>query len=359
MTGWVSVWPPLSPAAWLRRPAEPAPFPLGGPGCRLYRLGRDAVWHGVRALGLSAGDQVLMPAYHAGPEVEALLRAGLDVAFYAGDEDLAPDASELEGLLGPRTRMLSVVHYIGFPQQISRWRSWCDERGILLLEDAAQAWLARGEGGPVGSTGDLALWSVYKTLGTPDGALAVCRAPLPESRGSPGTGAPKLAKLHAAWLGQRRGGVRRLRRGGEPEEFDASAHNELADPDRPAARATDPLLRRLSRPELPEERRRNYRILLGDLSEHVPPPFGELPAGASPWFLPVRTADKRGMIAHLADRGIGAMDFWSVPHPALEVAAFPQVAARRASTIALPVHQELRRRDLARIAAAALDWLER
>ena len=356
MAGWVSVWPPLAPGAWLRRPLEPPPFPLEEPGCRLYRLGRDAVWHGVRALGLSTGDHVLVPAYHAGPEVEALVWAGLQISFYAGDQDLRPDESELERLIGPRTRMLSVVHYIGFPQQIARWRRWCDQHGILLLEDAAQAWLASDGEAPLGSSGDLALWSVYKTVGTPDGGVAICKAPLPAPRRSPRLPAPRLAKLHGAWLGRRLGALRLLRR--DPSgEFDAVAHNKLGDPDAPPAAGTAFLLPRLSGPEVPEQRRRNYRVLLESLSNLVPRPFGELTDGACPWFFPVWTDDKPGLIAHLADNGIGAMDFWSTPHPALDLSAFPDAAARRASTVALPVHQELKGDDLERIARATRAWL--
>ena len=360
MSGWVSVWAPLPPSAWIRRPSQPPPFPLGTTGWRLYEVGRDAVWHGVRALGLGEGDQVLSPAYHAGPDVEAMLRAGIEVRFYAGGADLEPSADELEGLVGPRTRALYLVHYLGFAQDAARWRAWCDERGLMLLEDAAQSWLSTRNGVPVGSFGDLALWSVYKMVPTPDGALAVCREPLPGPEQPGGTSAAKLIHMHGAWLGQRWGWLRRVRGSREdPAEFDATAHNDLADPDAPAARTTLYLMRRLGGVRVAKARRANYGRLLEALGDHVPAPFNRLPEGACPWFFPVGAEDRAGMLEHLAARGIGAMEVWSEPHAALDPSEFPEAARRRAATLALPVHQHLRAADVERIAAAASAWYRR
>jgi dTDP-4-amino-4,6-dideoxygalactose transaminase len=357
MTGWAGVWAPLPLPVWVRRAVDPPPFPLDVPGWRLYEEGRDAVWHGVRALGLGSGDEVLSPAYHAGPDVEAMLRAGMEVRFYAGNDRLEPDSAELEGLVTPRTRALYLVHYLGFPQDAALWRAWCDERGLLLIEDAAQAWLSTRDGVPVGSFGDLALWSVYKMVPTPDGAVAICREPLSNGSGPAGIPLGKLVHMHGAWLGQRWGVLRRLRGGGETEEeFDWDDHFALGDPDAPVARTTRYLMRRLGDESVAEARRENYRVLLDSLADHVPGPFDQLPDGASPWFFPVESDDRDGMSEHLAERGVGAMAVWSEAHPALDPAAFPEAARRRQVTLALPVHDQLRAGDVDRIAAAATDW---
>jgi dTDP-4-amino-4,6-dideoxygalactose transaminase len=358
MSGWLSVWAPLPPAAWLRRPVEPPPFPLEVPGCRLYEEGRDAVWHGVRALGLGEGDEVLSPAYHAGPDVEAMIRTGIEVRFYAGRSNLEPDAEELDRLRGPRTRALYLVHYLGSPQDAARWRAWCDERDLLLIEDAAQAWLSERDGMPVGSLGDLVLWSVYKMVPTPDGTVAICKRPLSGPSGSPGLRAGKLTHMQGAWLGQRWGALRRLRRAGD-EAFDAIAHFDLGDPDAAPSRATPYLLRRLGDPGVAPARRRNYMRLLEDLSDHVPVPFDRLADGACPWLFLVETEDRAGMLQYLETRGIGGMAFWEPFHPSAEAERFPDAAHRRATAVALPVHHELREGDLDRIANAALGWYRR
>jgi dTDP-4-amino-4,6-dideoxygalactose transaminase len=154
----LTVWPTLPPDAWIRDRHAPLPFPLDHKGWRLFARGRHALWHGVRALGLGPGDAVLVPAYHHGSEVEALLRVGLECRFYGTDERLEPHEEELERLFKNGVRALHLTHYLGFPQDAPRWRRWCDERGLLLIEDAAQAWLASWDGRSVGSLGDLAMF---------------------------------------------------------------------------------------------------------------------------------------------------------------------------------------------------------
>ena len=64
---------PLPPTGLVRPAREPLPFPLSEPGCRVFSKGRHALHAGVAALGLVEGDEVLMPAYSHGSEVEALV----------------------------------------------------------------------------------------------------------------------------------------------------------------------------------------------------------------------------------------------------------------------------------------------
>jgi dTDP-4-amino-4,6-dideoxygalactose transaminase len=156
----LNVWVPLSPSSWVRPRLERLPFPFAEPRCRLYPRSRHALWHGLRALGLGPGDEVLAPAYHAGPDIEAMRRVGASCRFYDAGEDLRPDSGELDSLASASTRCLYLIHYNGFPQDAGRWRRWCDERGLVLVEDAAQSWLARAGSHPVGSLGDLAFLSI-------------------------------------------------------------------------------------------------------------------------------------------------------------------------------------------------------
>ena len=135
--------------AYSRPPAAALPYPLDDSG-ELFARARHALWHGLARVGLGPGDRVLVPAYHHGSEVEVVRRAGLECRFYEVGEDLAPDAEALERELSAGVRALHLIHYLGFPQDAPAWRRWCDERGLLLIEDAAQAWLSTVGGRPVG-----------------------------------------------------------------------------------------------------------------------------------------------------------------------------------------------------------------
>ena len=362
-TGRISVWPPLPPGVWLRRPSRRLPFPLEEPGCRLLAWGRHGLWHGARALGIGAGDQVLVPAYHHGSEVEALERSGARCSFYGDSEALAPDEDELDHLIGSRTRALHLTHFFGFPQDAARWRRFCDSRGLRLIEDAAQAWLASRDGRPVGSHGDLAVFCLYKTFGLPEGATMLMDAPADFARLDPRPGVRVLARKHAAWAASRSAFLARLAalrsRLGRDAVFDPERDRSLRDPEAMPWSTTRFLLRRVVDDTVAPRRRANYHVLLGGLAALASPGFGSLPEGASPFLFPVETSDKAGLLEHLRARRIEAIDVWSAPHPSLPVDGFPAVAARRARTVGLPVHQELMRRDLDRIIASVLEHAER
>jgi dTDP-4-amino-4,6-dideoxygalactose transaminase/CelD/BcsL family acetyltransferase involved in cellulose biosynthesis len=347
----LDVWPPLPLGVYARRPVRELPFPLGAPGCSLFERGRQALWHGLRTLGLRPGDEVLAPAYHHGSEIEALVRAGLVCRFYEAREALEPDDGELDALLGPRTRALYLIHYLGFPQDGPRWRRWCDDRGLALLEDAAQSWLASADGRPVGSFGDIAIFCLYKTFGLPDGGALLCTPAAPRSNGSGRAGILRLAQRHAAWLMERSPPLAEL--GSLLERPAPYSHEEdfaLGDPGRAPSAATVFLLPRVADPDAAARRRANYAVLLDEIGDLVPPPFGKLANGASPFAFPIATDDKEALLARLADRGVRGSDFWSVPHSALPADRFPRARSLRARLVAVPVHQELRTGDIERIA---------
>jgi selenocysteine lyase/cysteine desulfurase len=348
----LTVWPPLPPGVYLRRPADVLPFPLDRENGRIVAWGRHAVWHGVRTLNLRPGDEVLMPAYHHGSEVQAVVESGLVPRFYDSDDRLQPRQDELDSLITPRTKALHLTHYLGFPQDSGRWRRWCDERGLLMIEDAAQAWLARDGPEPVGSFGDLSFFCLYKTFGLPEGAAVLCTPPLERRPYDPRLGTWELIRMHAHWLAGRSAvfsrvvtAVRRSR------PIDSATEFHLRDPAGMPWRSTMFLLRRIVDPRAAERRRLNYRDLLGRVGARVPPPFDQLPDGASPFAFPVDVPDKQTVVERLSEANVKAVDLWSYPHPALPETGFPEAEARRASTLALPVHQELRTQDLVRMAA--------
>jgi dTDP-4-amino-4,6-dideoxygalactose transaminase len=306
------------------------------------------LWHGVRGAGLEPGDEVLTPAYHCGAEVEALLRAGLAVRFYEAGERLEPDPAELETLLGPRTRALLLLHYFGFPQDLVRWRAWCERFGLLLIEDCAHAIHASRDGHALGSLGDVAVFSFAKTLPLPDGAALVTPAPTSPAR-KPNRWILPLLKRQAQWAMAR---YARLDAALERFEREYTDDWRLGDTAAGPSRATPFLLRRLACPDVAEQRRAHYRVLLEVAGDRVPLPFAELPDGASPLIFPLKTTGDAGVLGRLEHARVEARPFWPVVHPCLPADQFQAAAAWRRAFVALPVHQELRPVDLERIATA-------
>jgi perosamine synthetase len=306
----------------------------------------------VRQAGLEVDDEVLVPAYHCGAEVESLLRARLHCRFYEISPQLEPNEEELESLLGPRARALLLIHYLGFPQDAAYWRKWCDTRRLLLIENCAQAWQAQHLSRPLGSFGHLALFAPYKALGLAHGSMLLSRLPRPDELKPPapalrvpeGQSVTDIARtLMAAPM---RSSLLR------PGRHAANASFDLGDPDQSPSPMIQFMLHRVADPAVAARRRANFQHLLDRLPDYVHPAFAALPEGASPFVLPVRTASKPELLRELADRGIRALDLWPMPHPALSAGGFPHSASLRREIVGLPVHQDLGPSDIERLVDA-------
>jgi len=351
---------PLPPSVWIHRPSTRLPFPLNEPGCSLFSRARHGLFHALRSAGLRADDEVLVPAYHHGSEIEAHVRAGMRCLFYDATETLEPDEDELRRLIGRRTRALHLTHFLGFPQNAARWREWCNENGLLLIEDAAQAWLAEQDGRSVGSDGDIAIYCLYKTFGVPDGAALFSRVPVPSPAPSRRLAAGAIGFDHALWMASRSTLLSRLaRRLYRRRTYSAERDFALGDPASAPSIGTLLALPRVARAEAAVRRRRNYEVLLGALGDSVPLAFRRLPPGASPFVFPIVSTNKTALLKNLRARGIRALDLWSTPHPALPAADYPVAGTLRTTVVGLPVHQELRDEDLARIVTTACESLGR
>jgi dTDP-4-amino-4,6-dideoxygalactose transaminase len=357
----IDVWPPLPLGIYARKPSGKLPFPLEEPRCRIFSLARQGLFVGIQALGLGPGDEILVPAYHHGSEIEALLRAGIVCRFYEVGKRLEPDEEDLEALLGARVRGLYLTHYLGFPQDAPRWRTWCDEHGLQLIEDAAQAWLSMRDGTPVGSHGDLSIFCLYKTFGLPDGAAVISKSPPEPPRSKQHAGINALARQHGLYLTQQWAWVaglrRRLGRLTRAGEYDPERDFVLGDPGGAPHAMTSFFLARTTRSQAQATRAANYAFLLERLGRFVPEPFAHLPVGASPFAFPIRWDHKEELLQGLARRGIVALNFWAIPHPHLRVVDFPRAAALRKSIVGLPVHQELGPRELERVVDAVFGEL--
>jgi len=359
----LTLWPPC-PLPHPGRPrAHDPPFPLDS-DCRVYARARQGLWNGVAALGLTEGDVVLAPAYHQGAEIEAFARAGLTCRFYDTNEALAPDPRTLDGLRCDRTRALHIIHYWGFAQDSARWRDWCDERGLLLIEDGAQALLTRHEGTPVGVRADLAVFCLYKSFGLPDGGAVHCVVPLPEPGDRPPVGLRGLVRRLGSAVAQRsavgaavHGRLRAFDPTTRPFGQFLPGEYELGDPSDPPSRVTTWLLHRVVRSEAAPRRRDHYSRLLEKLAAHVPGPFLQLRVGDCPIAFPVETTEPHALARHLAAEGIDTGFLWPTWHPSLRIEEYPVARRFRERVLALPVHQELTDADVERVAAAALAWM--
>jgi dTDP-4-amino-4,6-dideoxygalactose transaminase len=130
--------------------------------------GTDALWLALAAAGVGPGMSVVTTPFSFFASVSAILRAGATPLLADIDPvtfNLAPAAVEsvLDGEQGSTVRAILPVHLYG---QCADWDAFAPlgrERGLKLIEDAAQAWGAKWKGTSAGSLGDAAAFSFYPT----------------------------------------------------------------------------------------------------------------------------------------------------------------------------------------------------
>jgi dTDP-3-amino-3,4,6-trideoxy-alpha-D-glucose transaminase len=141
---------------------------VGSVYCVGVASGTDALTIALRGLGIGPGDEVVVPALTFYATAEAVVHAGATPVFCDVDPDtLVMTAATAEPAVGQRTRALLPVHLFGNPAPMGELRRLAEEKGLRLLEDAAQAAGARFEGERAGHLGDAAAFSFFpsKNLG--------------------------------------------------------------------------------------------------------------------------------------------------------------------------------------------------
>jgi dTDP-4-amino-4,6-dideoxygalactose transaminase len=317
---------------------------IGVKHCVGVASGTDALWMALQALGIGAGDKVLLPANTFIATALAVSDAGatpvlvdMDPATYTIDVTAASKA------LVPGVKAIMPVHLYGQPADMGGVMDLARQEGLMVIEDAAQAHGAVHRDGRCGTFGAASGFSFYpgKNLGAYGDGGAVC------------TDDDDLAER-----------MRRLRNWGGTVKY----HH----PERGFNSRLDTIQAAVLGVKLPRladwnRRRRQvaawYREELGPLEPEV-----LLPVDA-PWtaehvyhlfVVRLRRADRDRVLRSLQASGIGAGIHYPIPihfqgaYADLGLAAgnFPQAEAAARSILSLPIYPEMAREQVAAVAAA-------
>ena len=358
--------PTLYPAMLLGRSEANRRPPFCGGDVHWYFLARNAIFEACRLLELDKGE-VLMPAYHHGVEVEAVVAAGAHPVFYRVDAHWQADLKDLERRIGPQTKALYLIHYAGFPGPAAEMRQLANDHGLILIEDCALSLLSCDGVSDLGSRGDVSIFCLYKTLPVPNGGALKFNRPrrgecLPLR-------APSLSsvlsltlsslllnlEMRAGRVGSLiRAGIRRMAHGvvrasGIDRVAVGTMHFKPEHADLGISSLSRAIAERQQADRIVAIRRRNYLLLHKRLKSVAAPLFEHLNPGVCPLFYPLWVSDKAAMLEGLAQRGIRAVDFWGEHHPACDPAEFPEAMRARRHIVEIPCHQDL--------SLATMDWI--
>jgi dTDP-4-amino-4,6-dideoxygalactose transaminase len=141
---------------------------LGVKHCVSSANGTDAIYIAMRGLGLKSGDEVITTAHSWISTSETITQAGGRVVFCdTDDETFTINPALIEAKITPRTVGIIPVHLYGQPADMDAIMAIARKHKLWVIEDCAQAHLARFKGKLVGTFGNAATFSFYpgKNLG--------------------------------------------------------------------------------------------------------------------------------------------------------------------------------------------------
>ena len=361
-------------------PTHHWPFDQIPENSALFFRGAGAILEAARSIGLTHEDEVLVPAYHCGIEVEAIRHTGAQIVFVPLTPDLHLTPEALRARANRRTKAVLMIHFFGFPQRVAEVRAFCDELGLILIEDCAHALFSAAGGNLLGQTGEFSIFSFQKTLPVPDGGALVGRDV--SSNRSSVTPPPFLTTargiaLHLLLGGGNHGGlwdtlarwaiitparaaVRVLKRWRGPQVIVSPGAAEL-DP-LTACLGMSAAAQRIAQHADPGQivaaRRRRYQLLASALqgTAGIEIPVPDLPDGTCPLFLPLRVRERVSLRAFLESRGVETFVFGEIPHPLLSADTCAIANGWSRENLCLPTHQSLTDDMVSAMIGAVKDW---
>ncbi len=302
---------------------------LGSPYCVSVANGTEAIEIALRALGIGAGDEVIVPANSFIASAEAVTSAGATVVFAdSHPEYYTLDVEDLRRKITPRTRAVIPVHLYGQPADMDPIMEVAREHNLVVVEDTSQAHGALYKGRMVGSIGDAGTFSFYpgKNLGAyGDGGAIVFKSEDAARIARTYANHGSLVKYHHVMEGRnsRLDGLQAAVLSVKLKHLDAWS----------------------------EARRRNAALfteLLADIDGVVTPAIAEYSVPVFHLYV-IRVNDRENLQKGLAERGIATAIHYPISLPSLEAYShlghktedFPVANGQMSEILSLPMYPEL------------------
>lgn len=136
---------------------------IGSKYCLGVDNGLNAIVLGIRALGIGAGDEVIVQANTYIATVMGVSMNGASPIFVEPNEFYNIDTNAIENKITDKTKAILVTHLYGQATKMDDVQALCKKYNLFLIEDCAQSHLATFQGIKTGNFGDLGFFSFYPT----------------------------------------------------------------------------------------------------------------------------------------------------------------------------------------------------
>jgi dTDP-4-amino-4,6-dideoxygalactose transaminase len=141
--------------------------------------GTSAIWTLISALGIGPGDEVIVPGFTFVASMSAIVYAGAKPVLAEVDDTFNLDPVDVEARITDKTKAILAVHMLGAPCDLDALGDVARRHGLMIIEDAAQAFGGSYHGRRLGSIGVGGAYSfnIYKTITCGDGGMLVTDTP--------------------------------------------------------------------------------------------------------------------------------------------------------------------------------------
>ncbi|RAJ01509.1 8-amino-3,8-dideoxy-alpha-D-manno-octulosonate transaminase [Chitinophaga skermanii] len=142
---------------------------------QLTSSGTAALTTAFAALGVGAGDEVIMPTFTFVASFESVVSVGATPVLVDVDDTLTLDPKAVRAAITPKTKVVMPVHMCGSMAELDELKAICDEHKLILLEDACQAFAGQYKGRALGTIGDAGTFSFdfVKTITCAEGGAVI------------------------------------------------------------------------------------------------------------------------------------------------------------------------------------------
>jgi 8-amino-3,8-dideoxy-alpha-D-manno-octulosonate transaminase len=148
---------------------------FGTAHAQLLSSGTAALTTAMAALGIGAGDEVIMPSFTFVASFEAVLSTGAVPVLVDVDETLTLNPDAVKAAITPNTKCVMPVHMCGSMADMDALQAICKEHNLFLLEDACQSIGGTYKGKHLGTIGDAGTFSFdyVKTMTCGEGGVVM------------------------------------------------------------------------------------------------------------------------------------------------------------------------------------------
>jgi perosamine synthetase len=324
---------------------------------------RTGIFEVMKHINFLEGDEILMPSFNCGSEVDPAIKAGAKIVLYNVNIDTSISLEDIKAKTSEKTKAIYIIHYFGIVQpNIAEICEYAEQIGAVVIEDCALSLFSELNGRPAGSFGAYSIFCFYKFFPSIGGGALVDNTNAISTHFK--NSLPKLFVEKALV----RAGLQTLigknlyskfiaKLKPDAKEPNISSAKDQADfPDMPQhyyyrtafnnskiSSITKALLERYDPDRARAKRKQNFEYFAKKTKDlrGMSPLFSEISSETCPLSFPILVDKQSSVCEALNVAGIAATPWWSGYHSRLDWQDQKSACFLKNHIVSLPIHQYL------------------